>query len=322
MDFSTLEKRHAACQAEIAVNRENAPNIYRGVVPITRHAGHMQLGGDGEIVEWAVHLRRFDENSTLDHLAARGPLGPKVTLNLAEAIATSHRRAPRRDGEVATNAFHRLLKETARELMQVGGLFPADQAAMYTMLIEKTFTKAESFLRRRGALGQVRRCHGDLHLGNIVLIDGDPVLFDSIEFDDAIATSDILYDVAFLIMDLCHRDLHQDANHLLNSYLLTCEDRLFMSLRAAVRAKVLAVQALGDSSKASEPRVALAYFETAMALLHPAPPQLIAIGGRSGTGKSTLAAAIAPSMGRQPGAIHVRSDVERKKYFGVRICRR
>jgi aminoglycoside phosphotransferase family enzyme len=220
MDFSTLEKRHAACQAEIAVNRENAPNIYRGVVPITRHAGHMQLGGDGEIVEWAVHLRRFDENSTLDHLAARGPLGPKVTLNLAEAIATSHRRAPRRDGEVATNAFHRLLKETARELMQVGGLFPADQAAMYTMLIEKTFTKAESFLRRRGALGQVRRCHGDLHLGNIVLIDGDPVLFDSIEFDDAIATSDILYDVAFLIMDLCHRDLHQDANHLLNRYLL------------------------------------------------------------------------------------------------------
>jgi aminoglycoside phosphotransferase family enzyme len=104
MNFSTLEKRHAACQAEIAVNRENAPNIYRGIVPITRNAGHMQLGGDGAIVVWAVHLRRFDEDSTLDHLAARGPLGPKVTMKLAEAIVTSHQRAPHRHGEVATKA--------------------------------------------------------------------------------------------------------------------------------------------------------------------------------------------------------------------------
>jgi predicted kinase len=160
------------------------------------------------------------------------------------------------------------------------------------------------------------------------MIDGEPVLFDAIEFDDAIATSDILYDLAFLIMDLCHRGLHRDANHLLNRYLLTCEDRLlqleglwalplFMSLRAAVRAKVLAAQILLDASKASERWVALAYFETAKALLHHVPPQLIAIGGISGTGKSTLAAAIASSVGRQPGAIHVRSDVERKKHFGV-----
>jgi aminoglycoside phosphotransferase family enzyme len=184
-----------------------------------------------------------------------------------------------------------LLKETARELSQVGELFPADQIAIYKSLIEKTFAKSESLLLRRGALGQARRCHGDLHLGNIVLIGGDPVLFDAIEFDDAIATSDILYDLAFLIMDLCHRGLYQDANHLLNRYLLTCEDRLLqleglaalpllMSLRAAVRAKVLAAQALLDSSKASERQVALAYFGTAMALLHPAPPQLIAIGGK------------------------------------------
>jgi aminoglycoside phosphotransferase family enzyme len=202
MDFSTLERRRAACVAEIAVNRENAPTIYCDVVPITRDRGGLRLAGAGEIVEWAVHMHRFDENATLDYLAKLGPFGPEVTEKLARAIAASHARAPRRDGEQATRVLHRLLTETANELGDYPNLFPNEQRSSCATLLDQVFVQLKPLLLRRGASGQVRRCHGDLHLGNIVMLSGNPVLFDAIEFDEAIATTDILCDLGFLLMDL------------------------------------------------------------------------------------------------------------------------
>jgi uncharacterized protein len=328
MDFSTLERRHAACEAEIAVNRHNAPSLYRGVIPITRDGKLLGLGGEEEVVEWTVHMRRFDENATLDHLANRGVLGPPLIEKLASAIAASHRRAACKDGEAATRVLHRLLSETASELAGFPKLFPIEQRRAYAIMLEEAFDAVEPLLLRRGALGHVRRCHGDLHLGNIVLIEGEPILFDAIEFDEAIATSDILYDLAFVLMDLCERKLRVDANHLLNRYLLQCKDRavqleglaalpLFMSLRAAIRAKVIAARAQLDGSKSEDCSQAVAYFAAAQGFLQTGRPLLIAIGGLSGSGKSTLAAALAPSIGRTPGALHFRSDVERKQLFGV-----
>jgi aminoglycoside phosphotransferase family enzyme/predicted kinase len=328
MDFSTLERRRAACLAEIAVNRENAPTIYCDVVPITRDCGGLRLDGAGEIVEWAVHMHRFDENATLDHLAKKGPFGPEVTEKLARAIAASHARAPRRDGEQATRVLHRLLTETANELADYPDLFYRELRSAYAKVLDQAFAQLQPLLLRRGTLGQVRRCHGDLHLGNIVMLSGNPVLFDAIEFDEAIATTDILYDLAFLLMDLWQRGFRADANHLLNRYLSKCDDRLlqleglatlplFMSMRAAIRAKVIAARARMDASKGQEERDAIGYFEAAKEFLQPAPTRLIAIGGLSGTGKSTLAAALAPFLGRAPGALHLRSDVERKQHFGV-----
>ncbi len=333
MDFSTLEKRRVACESEIAVNRQNAPDIYLGVVPITREAGGLRIGGVGEIVEWAVHMRRFDENATFDRLASCGSLDRPLIEKLAAAVADSHERATVADGEPATRAFHRLQKETADELAARPDLFPPQKVAAYAELLERHFAELEPLLLRRGASGRVRRCHGDLHLGNIALIGGDPVLFDAIEFDETIATSDVLYDLSFLLMDLCHRGLLPEANRLLNHYSTRCEERrldlqgvaalpLFMSLRAAIRAKVIAARADLASVPAKDGALARAYFNTALALLKAAPPLLLAIGGLSGSGKSTVAAGLAPFVGRAPGALHVRSDIERKLLFNAPETRR
>jgi len=333
MDFSTIEKRRVACNAELVVNRANAPGLYLGVVPITLNGQGLHLGGDGEIVEWAVHLRRFDEGATLDRLAARGPLGTVLIDALAQAVAEAHRVAPRRDGVAATGALRRLLVETTDELIAADAIFPFEAAAAFAATLAAAFDRVAPLLARRAREGQVRRCHGDLHLGNLVLIDGAPVLFDAIEFDEAIATTDILYDLAFLVMDLCERGLKPDANRFLNRYLAATEDQalqieglaalpLFLSLRAAIRAKVLAAQLRLDRSKPDLKEQALAYFKAATRFLAPVPAILVAIGGLSGTGKTTLAAAIAPELGRAPGALHLRSDVERKHLLGVSETRR
>ena len=174
----------------------------------------------------------------------------------------------------------------------------------------------------------MRRCHGDLHLRNIALIDGEPMLFDAIEFDPDIATGDILYDLAFALMDMWERGLRPAANLLLASYLSLGEEAqflglaalpIFMSLRAAIRAKVEAanIAHVSGDEQAREREAARRYFLFAEAFLRPAPARLVAVGGLSGTGKSTLAAALAPEIGRAPGAIVLRSDVERKRLFAV-----
>jgi uncharacterized protein len=324
MDFSTLDKREAACKAEIAANRDNAPGLYLGVVPITRDGGNLRLGGADKVVEWVVHLRRFDEDATFDRLAERGALGAAVIHPLAQAIVAAHRRAPIRDGRAATESLRGVLTETVDELAAAPDIFPPFAVDALRSSLTRAFERSEALLLCRGLEGKVRRCHGDLHLRNIVLVNGEPVLFDAIEFDEAIATSDILYDLAFLIMDLCERELSADANRLLNEYLWSCDDELqeieglallplFLSLRAAIRAKVTAAQLGLDAGGTRMRQEAQAYLETAQRFLDPIPAQLIAVGGLSGTGKSTLAAAIAPSLGLAPGALHLRSDIERKR---------
>ena len=328
MDFSTLAKRRAACEAEITVNRANAPGIYLGVVPITREGGGLRLGGDGEVVEWAVHLRRFDETATLDRLAAKGPLGRGADRRPGLGRGRLPRRAPRRDGAAATRTLRRLLVETADALVEAGALFDAEAAAAYGAALVARFDHAEPLLLARAARGQVRRCHGDLHLGNLALIDGAPVLFDAIEFDEAIATCDVLYDLAFLVMDLCERGLAADANRLLNRYLGVAENAdlqieglaalpLFLALRAAIRAKVLVAQlrqagALPDQGVRRAPisprpsaswRRRRRYWSPSAGCRGPARPRW-----RPGWRRC---------WGPRPGALHLRSDVERKRLSGV-----
>ena len=328
MDFSTLEKRHSVCEAELEVNRGNAPDLYLGIVPITRDGDALHLGGSGEVIEWAVHLRRFDENATLDRLATNEPFGAELIDNLARAVVAAHRRAPLRDGGTATRTLRRLLRETVDELGTAADVFAPDQVVMFGTALVAGFDQAEPVLLRRGERGQVRRCHGDLHLGNLVLIDDAPVLFDALEFDEAIATCDVLYDLGFMLMDLCKRGLRGNANRLFNQYLSVSDDEplqleglaalpVFLSLRAAIRAKVIAALFRLDPGRDTLRVEALTYFEAAIGFLAPVPPQLIAIGGLSGTGKTSLAMAIAPLVGQAPGALHLRSDVERKHRFAI-----
>jgi predicted kinase len=189
-------------------------------------------------------------------------------------------------------------------------------------------------LKQRAADGHVRRCHGDLHLGNIVLLEGQPTLFDAIEFDELLATIDILYDLAFLLMDLWMRGHKPHANIVLNHYLVRAGEKdniaglaalpLFLSCRAAIRAMVTLdrLPHIADAEVEKTLTELKAYFDLARQFLEPDPPRLIAVGGLSGTGKSTLAGALAPYFGAAPGALWLRSDVERKLMFNVGIKER
>jgi aminoglycoside phosphotransferase family enzyme/predicted kinase len=328
LDYSSLAKRKSACEAELDVNRPFAPELYRGVVAITREAGGLALGGTGEPVEWAVEMRRFDENTTLDRLADQGKVDLDLADALARTVAAAHAKTPAVAAEPWLDALGRFIAQNEAEFRATPDLFNPAAAAELTRRSGAALDRLRPFLRARGRGGFVRRGHGDLHLGNIALIGGKPVPFDAIEFDPLIATGDLLYDLAFLLMDLVERRLGEAANLVLNRYLTeTRRDEnldalaalpLFMSLRAAVRAKVTAARL----ERASDDRTAIeksarTYFDLACSLISPTPPVLVAVGGLSGTGKSVLARALAPGLAPAPGALLLRSDVERKALFGA-----
>jgi len=328
LDYSTLERRKAACEAELAVNRAFAPELYRGVVAVTREPnGELALGGGGTPVEWAVEMARFDESATLDQVADRGGLDLELADTLACVVAAAHAKAPVADAQGWPERMVKYADDNRAELGEHPELFAPDEVETLSRASRAALRRNERLMRERGGAGLVRRGHGDLHLGNIVLIDGKPVLFDAIEFDPLIATGDVLYDLAFLLMDLTDRKLDAAANGVLNRYL--AETRrpddldglamlpLFMSVRAAIRAKVTAEKlGVGASERYAAIAAAREYFRLAQRLITPAAPQLVAVGGLSGTGKSTIARALAPALPPPPGAVVLRSDVERKALFG------
>jgi len=328
LDYSSLVKRKAACEAEIEVNRAFAPQIYRQVLPIRRGAdGKFSIGGDGETVEWALEMARFDETQTLDHLAARGQITETLADALGRAVARAHAAAPVTLDFDFAEELDEIIAQNDAELRGAPDLFAADAIAALTQATRSALARARPLIAARTRAGLVRRCHGDLHLGNIVRIDGKPVLFDAIEFDARIASGDVLYDLAFLLMDLVERGLQAAANIVLNRYLVeTRRDDdldalaalpLYLSLRAAIRAKVTAEKRERESGGEPLAQSARDYFALAARLIVPPPPQLIAIGGLSGTGKSLLARQLAPEIAPAPGAVWLRSDSERKALFAV-----
>ena len=324
-DFSTLAKRQEACRHEIEVNKAQAPQIYYDVVPINRDvSGKLTIGGPGKPIEWAVHMRRFSQDRLLGAIARKGVLSVKLVSALAETVAAAHRSAPVIES-AGYEYIAKVVRQVATALPVKPDVFSAEIANDLTEKLERALGKNRHLLLHRARLGCVRRCHGDMHLDNVVLIGDKPILFDAIEFDDRMASIDRLYDLAFLLMDIIHVGQRNAANLLLNRYLhlMRCEADysglsalpLFLACRAAVRAIVMA-----DRNSASVQRnsaVIDAYVKQAHESVMPPPVRLIAIGGYSGTGKSTLASSIAPSLGASPGAVHLRSDTERKALFGV-----
>jgi aminoglycoside phosphotransferase family enzyme/predicted kinase len=320
-DFTTPEKRLWALDRELAFNKAAAPDIYRAVRRVTREAGGgLAIDGAGETVEYLLEMRRFDD---------AGVLGSRPELvdgalaeQLGRAIAGLHAEAPLRpqggvssmDFTVGSNA--QLLTELIPELGRAG----------VEELIELTnaeLARQRPLLTERTAAGYARRCHGDLHLGNILLEDGRPILFDCIEFNDLLSDIDVQYDVAFLLMDLDFRGRRDAAVRVLSAYLdqaarsfsdpLLIEGLaampLMLSVRAGVRAHV--------SAHSHDPELAKAYVAAGIAHLSPPPPVLLAVGGLSGSGKSVFSRAIAPLVGPSPGAAILRTDEVRKRLAGA-----
>lgn len=329
LDFSTLEKRRAACEAEVRLNRRTAPHLYLGVLAVTKEAdGQLALGGHGPPVDWLVHMVRFDQGMLLDRLAARGALDLELMTPLAATIARFHAGAERRADRGGRSGMAWVIEGNASGLAEhCRDMLDRDACERVAALARAALERHGDRLNARRNDGFVRVCHGDLHLRNIVLIDGRPTLFDAVEFNDRIACVDVLYDLAFLIMDLWRLGLHAHANALFNAYLeRTNELRalvlipLFLSCRSAVRAKTNATAAKmqADAGRARELEAAARqYLASAQDFLRPAGPQLLAIGGVSGTGKSALARRLASTVGPPPGAVILRSDVIRKALFGV-----
>ncbi|MFA5522249.1 MAG: AAA family ATPase [Castellaniella sp.] len=325
LDFSTPGQRLQACEQELRLNRRTAPALYLAARRITRDAaGGLTLDGNGPLVDAVVEMRRFPEGSLLSDLARRGALDAPLLETVAARIAEFHAQAEihRQTDGAARMAAVLALGEQAGAMVPAFGTEPVH--ALWAAL-RAGLARHEGLLDIRARAGRVRRCHGDLHLRNLCLLDGMPTLFDCIEFDDALATIDVLYDLAFLLMDLWHLQLRAEANRILNRYLdLTDDDDglavlpWFMALRATIRAQVMATQwHAGGGTDTALHNEAAGYLALAHALLTPDTPRLLAIGGLSGTGKSTVAALLAPHIGPAPGARILASDRLRKKMAGV-----
>jgi aminoglycoside phosphotransferase family enzyme/predicted kinase len=326
LDFTTPERRLAACEAELAVNRRTAPSLYRRVHRITRGPdGDLVLDGPGPLVDALVEMRRFPQADLFDRMACDGRLTPALVADLAHRLAGFHAAAPASRDHGGAAAMADLIALNDRSL-RASGLVPDGEAAALAAAFRARLARHAARLDARRAAGRVRRCHGDLTLRNICLFEGVPTPFDALEFDEDLATTDILYDLAFVLMDLWHRGRPGLANLLFNRYLDETDDAadaglmpFLMALRAVIRAHVSASQASDAAGEAGAAlrREAQAYLSLARELLAEFPATLVAIGGFSGTGKSTLSSATAPWLGAPPGARIVGSDRIRKRLHGV-----
>jgi len=332
LDFTTLARRRHFCEREVVINRRTAPELYLGTVAIARAPnGTLALGGEGEAVEWAVHMRRFDQAALFDRMAQEGRLAPGLMAATADAIRAFHERAERLFGADAVGggakAVGRAIEENLDAFAAHPDVFPSSGLRRLREAMGAAFDGVRDLLDARVVAGFTRHCHGDLHLRNLCLIEGRPVLFDAIEFNEAFAAIDVLDDLAFLLMDLDHRGLRPFAAQVFNRYFSGEADfsglralPLFLSSRAAVRAKVGIIAAANQQTpkaKALLRAEAVAYFAAALDYLAPPPARLVCIGGLSGSGKTSLARELAPEIGAAPGALHLRSDVVRKELFGV-----
>lgn len=335
LDYGTAEKRRFYCERELALNRRTAPGLYLGVRAINRDtAGCLSIDGPGEAIDWVVEMVRFDADGLFGNQADAGRLTLDRVRQAADEIAALHKLAeiPEDDGEDA--GMQATINQLSEGLARHGAVFGADAVTHCLDRLAAEALTQQQLLSRRAGAGWVRICHGDLHLNNICMFDGRPTLFDAAEANARFMQIDVLYDLAFLLMDLEVRDLRAHANAVLNRYAAWCEEPratlaglrampLFLSVRAAIRADISVLTAEHASSAAAD-HIAAArrYFDLACNVLAPAPAVLVAVGGASGSGKTSVARAIAPEIGPVPGAVIIRSDEVRKSIFGVRDTQR
>jgi aminoglycoside phosphotransferase family enzyme/predicted kinase len=324
LDFSTLDARRFFCGEELRLNRRLAPSLYLDVVPVTGTPDAPVLGGDGEPIEYAVKMRQFDQEGLLTRVLERGELTPERIDEIAAAIAAFHADAARAAPDAPYGQPAGVLDPARQNFVQMlESVRDKDDRAHLERLRAWTETEAARLaaeFARRNRDGFVRECHGDLHLGNIALVDDRVTLFDCIEFNPSMRWIDVMSDVAFLVMDLRDHGRAALASRVLNGYLESTGDyhgltvlRFYVIYRALVRAKIAclrAAQSAGDARAVDEYRT---YLALATAETSPGHRGLFITHGVTGSGKTTRARAIVESA----GAIRIRSDVERKRLLGL-----
>lgn len=317
-DMTSVEGRRAACEAELAVNAKLAPGLYEGVSPVVHdRQGAIRVGGDGAPIDWVVIMRRFPDGALLSEMAQANTLTREAVEEAVTAVADFHTAQPPITSAGHTADYRRILaglRETEAQGAAALGVAPTSSRLFEAL--ERSLTRLSPLIEARRERGHVRRGHGDLHLRNICRFEGRIMPFDALEFDPTLATADVIYDVAFLLMDLRAQGLDDLANSAMNAYWDTTgqDDEalallpFFMALRGAVRMAV-SVEA-GDLVEAAR------YRALGCDLLEAPHPQLVAVGGLSGTGKSTLARAIGGALPGPCGARLLRTDSLRKAMAG------
>jgi uncharacterized protein len=327
LDFSTLDKRHSCCDAELRLNRRLAPQIYLDVVSIAGSPRAPVFGGPGEAFEYAVRMARFPQDAQLDRVAARGELRPEHMDQLAAELAAFHARIAVAGPASPFGTPEHIYEPVAENFRQIRSRVPP---ALHVQLEHletwgrERYARLASVMRARKRGGFVRECHGDAHLANMALLDGEIALFDCIEFSDNLRWIDVMNELAFTVMDLDDRGHRELGRRLLNGYLEITGDyaglsvfRFYQVYRALVRAKVAAIRLTQPDLDESARERALAtyrsYADLAERYTAPTSPALLITHGLSGTGKSVLSGLLLAHR----DLIRLRSDVERKRLHGL-----
>ena len=327
LDFSTLAARRHYCEEELRLNRRTAPGLYLDVLAIGGSASAPVIGG-GEAIEYALRMRRFDQDDLLDRMARRGALAPAHIDALARGLAAFHGQIARAGADDAFGSPQRILAPALQNFEQMLPLAGAKaDIALLARLRDWTGREhaalAPVFAARKRD-GWVRECHGDLHLGNIALLEGVPTPFDGIEFNPDFRWIDVMNEIAFLAMDLFDHRLPRLAFRFINAYLESTGDyaglrvlRYYLVYRALVRAKVACLRAhqtgIAAHAKSEIEQEYRRHVHLAERLAAPAHAALLIMHGLSGSGKTTVAQDLLEAL----GAVRLRSDVERKRLFGI-----
>lgn len=315
LDFSSPDQRRHFAERELALNAPHAPDLYRDVTAIVRHPDGslgFRTADDQPVIDWVLRMARVPAGDFLDAIADRGGLTPALLDAIADTVASYHDALPAQAG--AAPDMIRVVRGNAQAAVEAG--LPAPEVNAWEAAVTESLGARATWLAHRHRDGFVRRAHGDLHLGNLCLWQGRPVPFDALEFDEVLATIDLGYDLAFLLMDLEVRAGRAAACRVLGRYVARTGDAdlvgglpPYLSSRALIRAHVAA--------RSGQRELGLRYLARARTYLRPPAPVLVAVGGLPGTGKTTLARALAPAIGASPGALVLRSDEIRKRLMGV-----
>lgn len=328
LDFSSLDQRRHFCEEELRLNRRLAPDLYLEVVKISGSVDAPEFGGDGEAIEYAIKMRQFSQDQLFNRLLTENRLDEELMREVARIAADFHTRAESAGADQPYGTAEAVLDPMQQNFDQLRGLIEEEDKLRQLDTLEQwtidSHAKLKSLLDKRKSEGYIRECHGDMHLGNIALVDGEVAIFDGIEFNDFFRWTDVMSEIAFLTMDLDHRGANDLSNIVLNEYLAQSGDyeglrllRFYQVYRAMVRAKVssfrLAQEGLSEVERQGILDDYQGYIDLALHYSAPRTPALVVMHGFSGSGKTFISNRLATEL----NAIHLRSDIERKRLAGI-----